>query len=238
LALPPAEAPCTLSEPGRNGGIVTINGGGDCFAIGGHFLLGGVNAEVLTGSLPAIVRIREESDVAVIRWSLDRMMQELREPQPGGFLLAENLAYLILVQALRLHLADGLQASVGWFFALADKQVSRAISVMHDAPARRWTLQELAEQAGMSRSPFAQRFKKTVGVSAMEYLTSWRMLLAADRLTTSDDSISEISAALGYESESAFSAAFKRLNGCSPRQYGRERKRGSFIVAETLPRST
>lgn len=223
LTLTPTEVPMSLLRPLRNGGIAVINGGGDCFTLGGHFLLSGAHADMLLGALPPIVHIRKEADKAAMRWSLERMMQELSEPQPGGFLLAENLAYLILVQALRLHLAEGVRGGVGWLFALADKQISRAITALHEDPARRWTLQELAEQAGLSRSPFAQRFKTTVGVSAMEYLTSWRMLLAADRLTTSADSISEISSALGYESESAFSAAFKRVKGCSPRRYGRHR---------------
>jgi len=223
LSLPP-EGPQNFREPGVNRGIVTVNGGGTCLTVGVHFLLGGVNADVLTQSLPPLVHIREESDTAVIRWSLDRMIQELRHPQPGGFLMAENLAYLMLVQALRLHLARGLQAGVGWLFALADQRIGGAIHAIHHAPARRWTLQDLAGEAGMSRSPFAQRFKATVGVSAMEYLTSWRMLLAADRLTTTDDPVGEIAASLGYESESAFSAAFKREKGCSPRQYNRERR--------------
>jgi AraC-like DNA-binding protein len=82
-------------------------------------------------------------------------------------------------------------------------------------------LQALADLAGMSRSTFALRFKETVGKSPMEYLTRWRMLLAGDRLTNSRDSISTIALSLGYESESAFSTAFKRIMGGSPRQYGR-----------------
>jgi AraC-like DNA-binding protein len=130
---------------------------------------------------------------------------------------------MMLVQALRLHLAEGLKGGVGWLFALADKQMSAAISSMHDDPARRWTLQELAERAGMSRSTFALKFKETVGKSPMDYLTRWRMLLAGDRLTTSSDPNSVIALSLGYESESAFSTAFKRTMGCSPRQYSRGR---------------
>ena len=101
--------------------------------------------------------------------------------------------------------------------------MSAAITAMHDEPARRWTLQELAERAGMSRSSFALKFKETVGASPMEYLTRWRMLLAGDRLMNSGDPISVIALSLGYESESAFSTAFKRVMGCSPRQYGRGR---------------
>jgi AraC-like DNA-binding protein len=177
--------------------------------------------------LPPIVHLRKESDKAALRWSLERMMQELREPQPGGFLVAQHLAYTILVQALRLHLAEGLKGGVGWLFALADKQMSAAINAMHDDPAHRWTLQELAERAAMSRSTFALKFKETVGESPMEYLTRWRMLLAADKLVSSSDPISVIALSLGYESESAFSTAFKRVMGCSPRQYSRGRNPAS-----------
>ena len=148
-------------------------------------------------------------------------MEELREQRPGASLVAQQLAYMMLVQALRLHLAEGLRGGVGWLFALADKQMNAAITSMHDDPAHRWTLQKLAERAGMSRSIFAVKFKKTVGASPMEYLTRWRMLLAGDRLKNSGDPISVIALSLGYESESAFSKAFKRVMGCSPRQYGR-----------------
>jgi len=113
----------------------------------------------------------------------------------------------------------------GWLFALSDKQISVAISSMHDEPARAWTVEELGQRAGMSRSTFALRFKETVGVSPMEYLTRWRMLLAGDRMANTSDSISEIAQSLGYESASAFTKAFKKIMGCSPRQYSREQNR-------------
>ncbi|HWZ51554.1 MAG TPA: AraC family transcriptional regulator [Granulicella sp.] len=231
LALTPVDAHTMLSAP-LNGCIASYNGGGDCFGVGGYFAFAGNHAGILLGVLPPIVHIRKEADKAAMRWSLERMMQELREPQPGGFLVAQQLAYMMLVQALRLHLAEGLRGGVGWLFALADKQMSAAIHAMHDAPAQRWTIQELAERAGMSRSTFALRFKEAVGESPMEYLTRWRMLLAGDRLANSSDSISVISLALGYESESAFSTAFKRVMGCSPRQYSRGRKQASASSGE------
>ncbi len=98
-----------------------------------------------------------------------------------------------------------------------------AINAMHDDPAHRWTLQSLAERAGMSRTTFILKFKETVGTSPMDYLTRWRMLVAGDRLANSTDPISLIARSLGYESESAFSTAFKRTMGCSPRQYCRGR---------------
>ena len=208
----------------ENGTAAPYNGDGGCFIVGGHFILTGGHAEILLGLLPPIVHIRKESDKETMRWSLERMREELREPQLGGSLVTQQLAYVMLVQALRLHLAEGLKGGVGWVFALADKQMSAAIHAMHGDPAHRWTLQELAERIGMSRSSFALKFKETVGTSPMEYLTRWRMLLAGDRLVNSADPLSVIALSLGYESESAFSTAFKRVMGCSPRQYSRGRR--------------
>ncbi len=106
--------------------------------------------------------------------------------------------------------------------------MNAAITAMHNDPVHRWTLQTLAQFAGMSRSIFALKFKETVGLSPMEYLTRWRMLLAGDRLKSSDDPISAIAVSLGYESESAFRKAFKRVLGCSPRRYRRGRNPASL----------
>jgi AraC-like DNA-binding protein len=209
-----------------NGSVSTMNGGGELFIAGGHFAFAGESAGILLGVLPPIVHLRKDSDKEAMRWSLERMQEELRDPQPGGILVAQQLAYMMLVQALRLHLAEGARGGVGWLFALADPQMSAAIQSMHGDPAHGWTLQSIAEQAGMSRSTFALRFKQAVGTSPMEYLTRWRMLLAGDRLTTTRDSVAAIAQSLGYESESAFSTAFRRVMGCSPRQYGRGRVEG------------
>jgi AraC-like DNA-binding protein len=202
---------------------VALDDGAGSFIVGGHFALGGGPAEVLLSVLPPVVHIRKEADKAALRWSMERMMQELRDPAPGSVLVLQHLAQMMLVQALRAHLAEGIDGGVGWLFALSDKQMGAAISALHADPAHRWTLQALAERAGMSRSTFALKFKATVGSSPMDYLTRWRMLLAGDRLSNSGDPISVISPSLGYESESAFSTAFKRVMGCSPRQYGRRR---------------
>nr|WP_225737344.1 helix-turn-helix transcriptional regulator [Dyella acidiphila] len=92
---------------------------------------------------------------------------------------------------------------------------------MHADPARRWTLHELATQAGMSRSIFAQRFRDKVGEAPIAYLTHWRMRLAAERLMTGEDTLAHIAQSFGYESENAFNTAFKRVMGCSPRRYAR-----------------
>jgi AraC-like DNA-binding protein len=231
LDLPPVDAE-TFVSAGRDGAVATLNGGGDCFGVGGWFAFAGPHAGILLSVLPAIVHIRKDADRAALRWSLERMMQELREPQPGGLLVAQHLAQLVLIQALRIHLAEGLSGGVGWLFALSDPQMSKAINAMHQDPARRWTLRALAARAGMSRSSFAQKFKQTVGSSPIDYLTRWRMLLAGDRLENSNDPVSAIALSLGYESESAFSNAFKRVMASTPRKYGVSRNAASVPHGE------
>jgi hypothetical protein len=135
LKAPPVEALSVLATARRSGGVAIVNGGGECLVIGGHFALIGDHAGMLLGALPPIVHIRKESDKAAMRWSLERMRQELREGEPGGFLMAQHLAHLMLLQALRLHLAEGSGASVGWLFALSDKHIGAAIAAVHDAPS-------------------------------------------------------------------------------------------------------
>ncbi len=220
LALPSVAA-STIFADAQAGGVATVGGGGDFSLLVSRFAVSGKSADRLLGLLPPIVHLRKAPDQGALRWSVERMMQELRERLPGGDLIAQDLARMMLVQALRAHLAEGLGQGTGWFFALADKQLGLAITAMHADPARRWTLRDLGMQAGMSRSVFALRFKEVVGETPMQYLTRWRMLLACDRLEHAGDPVAIIAEALGYESESAFSAAFKRFMGCSPRQYCR-----------------
>jgi AraC-like DNA-binding protein len=218
VTLKPVDAEAVFSGEG-DGEVATVNGGGDLFGVGGHFAFGGEHAEILLGMLPPIIHIRAEHDREALRWSVDRLMREMREPRPGGSLIAQQLTSMILVQALRLHLAEQPSAGVGWLFALADKQLSAAIGAIHRDPGRRWTLQALADIAGMSRSTFALRFKGTTGVTPIDYLVRWRMLLAGERLTQSSQSVAAVALSLSYESESAFCTAFKRVMGCSPRRY-------------------
>jgi len=203
--------------------VAVLNGGGSCSGMGGHFAFAGEHADILLGLLPSIVHIGGEPDRAMLRWSVERMMQELSEPKPGGSMIAHQLASMILVQALRLHLAESPDGSTGWLFALSDKRMNAAISAMHRDPARRWTLDSLAKAAAMSRSTFAARFKQKTAVSPMDYLARWRMLLACDRLVNLSEPVSAIALSLGYQSESAFSTAFKRTIGISPRSYAETR---------------
>lgn len=203
------------------GGVVTINNGSEVYGLGGFFAFDSRHADTLLNVLPPVVHIREASDRAALRSAIERIMQELRTPQPGGFLAAQHLAHLMLLQALRIILSKGPALGIGWIYALGDKQLCAAMNALHDDPARKWTIQSLAKVASMSRSTFALRFRERVGESPIDYLTRWRMLLAADRLLTSRDAVAIIAPSLGYESDSAFSTAFKRVMGCSPRDYVR-----------------
>ena len=227
LALEPVHYTIAWDRLSRIHSVPEVSEGARYMA-GGFFAFTGNHAELLLQSLPPIVHLRRESDKAAMRWSLERMREELRDPQPGGSLIAQQLAYMMLIQALRLHLADAASAGPGWLSALMDKHMSLAIASMHKDPAYGWTLDSLAARVGMSRSVFALRFRETVGATPMEYLTRWRMLLAADRLTSSEEGLSAIAHSLGYESESAFGKAFRRVMGCSPRQYARSNSGGSL----------
>jgi AraC-like DNA-binding protein len=203
-------------------GIASFNGGGDFRFISTRYVLDGAHASVLLRMLPPIVHIRGSADQGALQWPVEQMMQELVAPRPGGGLMLGHLAHMMLIHALRQHMTEAFKNSVGWLFALADNHMAVALHAMHDDPGHRWTLQELAARCGMSRSSFAVKFKRTVGTSAMDYLAHWRMLLASDRLKNTNDSISTIAPSLGYESDTAFSMAFKKIMGSAPRQYSRE----------------
>jgi AraC-like DNA-binding protein len=220
LALTPVDFHI-LRQEGRVGGITKEATGATRFLAGGHFALSGSHAKLILEALPPVVHIRAEADRAQMRWALQRMHEELSAPRPGGSLIAQQLAYVMLVQALRLHLAEGSRAGASWLAALADPHLHGAIAAIHEEPGHPWTLEKLARRAGMSRTIFALRFKEVVGETATEYLTRWRMLLAAERLSSADESVATIAASLGYESESSFGKAFRRVLGHPPRRFAR-----------------
>ena len=138
-----------------------------CTLAGGHFILGGDPADLLLGSLPPVVHLRAEHKKAAMRWSLDRIREELRDETLGSSFLVQQFAYLMLVQALRAHLAQASSNAVGWLYAITDPQLKAAIVSMHADPANPWTVDDLARHVGMSRSMFALKFKERVGESPM-----------------------------------------------------------------------
>lgn len=218
MTLPIIDA-ATIYDKAQDG-TATCNGGGDFFLIGGRFSFEGDHAGLLFNALPAIVHVRDAcKQAAVLRWSLEQLALELKQESPGGALMSDHLAQIMLLQVLRLWLAPGKH--VGWLGALADQRLARSIGAMHAEPARRWTLANLAGLAGMSRTTFAERFRNVVGQTPLDYLAVWRMRLAADRLHRTTDSVAAVGFAVGYESEAAFSTAFRRVMGHTPMQHRR-----------------
>jgi AraC-like DNA-binding protein len=134
----------------------------------------------------------------------------------GGEAMLAKLAELMFIEVLRKHIDQLPADSRGWLSALRDRNVGRAMRLIHGQPARAWTIDALAREVGLSRSVFAHRFTSYVGASPMHYLGRWRMQLAARRLRETAVSIAQAGAAVGYESEAAFNRAFKKHLGISP----------------------
>ena len=232
--LPKAPALCIASDPALppvdlasavphwpKGGVVTWQGGGACVILSAFFTFASGHSDLLLEVLPPMLHLDHRVDRSALQWCLESMMSVLRDPQPGSVLQGEYLAQLMLLAILRLHAAANTTRKVGWLSALASPQLAAAIAAIHQRPGHRWTVRKLAGAARMSRSAFAKQFKVQAGISVMAYLVRWRMLLAADRLVASPAPVGEIARSLGYESESAFSFAFKREMGCSPRNYSK-----------------
>jgi AraC-like DNA-binding protein len=127
-----------------------------------------------------------------------------------------RLMELLFVEVVRRYASRLADAAKGWFAALNDPIVGRALQLIHRDGARRWTVDQLAREAGSSRSVLAERFTTIVGQPPIEYLASWRMQLAAERLGSTRNSIAAVAAEIGYESEASFNRAFKRATGLAP----------------------
>lgn len=151
-----------------------------------------------------------------IQSTLRLMGDEAAELQPGGEAIITRLADVLVIQAIRSWIATDPEAQTGWIGALRDPRIGRAILCIHRDPARAWTVASLATEVAMSRSAFAARFRDRVGESPMQYLTRWRMHLAATWLEDETLTLSAIASRLGYESEAAFGHAFKRHVGVAP----------------------
>lgn len=204
----------TIVGPGN---VAHIGTGIDCAGLGGYFGFGSTHAGILLAMLPEVLHVVSATGEA-LRRSIARLMEELRCPQPGGQLMASHFAQALLIEALR-HYLDSVPPGRGnWLYALQDSKLSMALSAVHAEPGRPWTVALLAAAAGMSRSAFAAHFAGTVGEAPMAYVTRWRMLLACERLAVKGATISSVATSLGYESDSAFGAAFKRVLGASPRK--------------------
>lgn len=158
----------------------------------------------------------DSPDADRIESVLRLMAAEAAEMRPGGEGIVTRLADILVIQAIRSWIEHDSNAQSGWLGALQDKQIGRALSLVHRDPARDWTLASLAAEAAMSRSAFAARFKQLVGMPAMHYVAQWRMNLAAAQLKERKEGLASLAGRLGYQSEAAFSRAFKRFIGVPP----------------------
>ncbi|MBL7257958.1 AraC family transcriptional regulator [Paractinoplanes lichenicola] len=204
---------------GATGGAVQIGPAEeDTHLCLGYFRLDDTNASMLIDVLPRLVHVRTSDPRHRFLAHVKEMLSsEVESDALGGSLVMSHLAQILLVHMLRAHAEAG--GCTGWLAALGDDGVGVALRAMHADVAHRWTLGELAGLSRMSRSAFAAAFKRQIGAAPMDYLIEWRMSLARDALRRNTRTISELTAATGYESESAFSTAFRRVVGSSPRHY-------------------
>lgn len=174
----------------------------------------------LLGVLPSYIVIRHDNQVPI---SVVNSISNLLEAETSGANLGAEaviarLADILVITAMRQHLSGLGADKMGWLGALEDDRIGHALTLIHDSPDQHWTLEALAQHVGMSRTSFAQQFKRLVGNTPMEYLTEWRMSLAYSKLQLSKDTMLAIALDIGYQSEAAFSRAFKKIIGKSPNE--------------------
>ena len=175
-------------------------------------------AQRLVHLLPRLITVDAWSapEAEWLQSTLRFMAVEARALRPGGDTVITRLADILVVQVIRAWIARDPAAQTGWVGALRDPQIGRAIALIHHDPTRIGTLASLATEVGMSRSAFAARFTELVGEPAMHYAARWKMHAARLSLREDDATLTELASRLGYESEAAFSRAFKRVMGVSP----------------------
>jgi len=179
----------------------------------------------LLDTLPRMVRV-PLGDGPGAAWVMSlarRGAQENAALGPGSGTLLAKLAELLFVEAMRRYIESLPERQTGWLAGLRDRYVGRALALMHERPAHDWGADELAERVGLSRSALAQRFANLIGQPPMQYLTRWRLTLAAAALRSSDRAIARVAEESGYDSESAFNRAFKREFGAPPAAWRRRR---------------
>ncbi|MHB8283509.1 MAG: cupin domain-containing protein [Caulobacteraceae bacterium] len=188
--------------------------------VGGYFSFATASADLLARLMLPVVHVRA-AEVAASRLGglMEMLGQEAVGDRVGRGHVLERLLELILVEALRQPDIGWSQAEPGILKGLADPKIAKALRRFHEDAVRPWTVAELAQAAGMSRSAFALRFVEVVGQTPIEYLSSWRMTVARQALETRSKPLSDIAELAGYQSVSAFSTAFRRLTGKAPTAY-------------------
>ncbi|HSD69974.1 MAG TPA: AraC family transcriptional regulator [Woeseiaceae bacterium] len=224
VAPKPAQSVVQLPEPGDISRIV-YGGGGEATQLLCGYLGAETSFDPLRTALPPLLKldVRATASGAWIESSMRFAASEIAAGRAGSTTVLAKLSELLFVEAVGRYVASLPEERRSWLAGLRDPKVGRALALLHTRPMHAWTAESLAVEVGMSRSAFAERFTALVGSPPMQYLTLWRMHIAAQRLREGHDNLAQIAFDVGYESEAAFSRAFKRQFGTSP---GGWRKQG------------
>jgi AraC-like DNA-binding protein len=221
----------TTMPPSPPGGPLNASYGGEGEAthlLSGIFYFRNPTRNPLLQALPDVLHFKA-SEGHLAPW-LDTAIRvlgaEAGAPRPGYAVMARRLADLLLVEMLRSFMLGRPDNTTGWLHAMSDRRIGPAVRCVHTHPGEPWTLERLAKECGMSRSAFAAEFRRLVGETPLNYVTGWRMHLAAERLAKAEQSIAVLAEDLGYTSPISFAKAFRRWFGESPGRFrGRHRNR-------------
>jgi AraC-like DNA-binding protein len=176
----------------------------------------------LLSALPHVFKVSDQTDGPLSAY-VQIALAESKKPRIGSESVLGRLSELMFVDVIRRYLETLPAERLDWLAGLRDPHIGCALTEIHRDPARHWTLETLAHRVAMSRSAFAEHFTKFVGTPPMQYLTSWRMQIAAMQLLSTTDSVTAVANRIGYDSEAAFSRAFKKVVGAPPSEWRRNR---------------
>ena len=191
----------------------------------------------LLGSLPQVFKVSDQVDGSLGSY-VQIALTESKRPRIGSESVLGRLSELMFVDVIRRYLETLPADRLDWLAGLRDPYIGRALAEIHREPARHWTLESLARQVAMSRSAFAEHFSRFVGTPPMQYLTNWRMQIAANHLLSTTDSVNAVANRVGYDSEAAFSRAFKKAVGSPPSEWRRQRAVASTAPARAVQEET
>ncbi len=220
------------TAPGGGPSRVRYDGGGARTRfVCGYMACDKRTCKPLLDALPRMLRVslRDAPAAQWIETTIRHAASQTHAPSPGGDVLLARLAESLFVEAVREYVRSLPESQRGWLAGLRDPHVGRALALLHGEPARAWDVETLAQETGLSRSALGEHFVALLGEPPMQYLTGWRMALAAQALSSGSDAVARIAERVGYESEAAFNRAFKREFGAPPaawRRAGRVASRG------------
>ncbi len=182
----------------------------------GYLACDAINFGPLRSALPSLLHVKTSEADEWLKATVRQMVAEVDRPRSGGRSLLERLTEITFIEVLRHRIAEAAPGSTGWLAALADKQLGRCLALIHDDPARGWSVNALAAAVGVSRSVLTERFETVLSTSPMRYVRDWRLYLASVALGTSSKAIAAIAEEAGYGTEAAFSRACSRNHGMPP----------------------